>query len=771
MIFETVGCVVEGLAVAGAASGIMLMLGGTGGASGGPGFATMPRAITTWPNLSAIGLDPLTGDVRSGALTVQLNASATICALFARQARARKVDATLNAATTPSATTLDLSAITIAIFDDDLLYLDDELVRVVGLVAGTIWTVERGYGATLATGHAAGANIYRAPPFWIGRALTLYKLQLEAVNQGIISSQVIWRGYLTDAPTVGSSVTSVTLKAEDALAALRRSTINRAPYRHLPAVPLVPYVSNDGSAALTGHVPAETGNAFDTSVHRRFPLWIADGAVKALMVSPDSVMISIADNLVLPGKPVSGSKPLVADELLDGDVYEVALWDERLDIFIQDELGYGGVAPTLRCAYPYHPLTIAAALLFSDPYESDEDPLAYNVMHQSCTLGVGFLANYTAWDNLIRKTSHLKVGRLALFAGGQPSEVFNFLTQQLLPAYGFLIAADAEGRLRPIQVGLADVGEVAGAPLVTPIAGTWEWQLSSAGALDAIDAVIGELPWAPGRRVEVSAQGVREPSSGSRSTRLSRRSEVTVKYPSIEAAQAESYGSTRLANILAWRYDGLPVVSCLLQADQPWYLGQFVRVARPAGLVSPILFDLSGVKVDNLWETATLVGQIVKLRRDLARNRYEVDLLLTNYSYGRAAKWRAPAARIKSRPGVAQYLIEGTLSDFGEDVSDALSLTPGDELILMTSALGYKGGSTANRTITSITPSGADWLVTLASDFGFVGAAGDWLYLCYSGAYSNTAVVGGEPYPYTWMTSGTSLVKPGPTFVAPDEYS
>lgn len=722
------------------------------------------------PNLSAIGLDPLTGDVRSGALGVQLAATADLCALFARQARARKVDVVLNADLSAVALQADMSGVSGAINPDDLLYLGDELIRVVGLDSGTTWDIERAYAGTPQQGHRAGSNMYRTPPFWVGRAITIYEVVLEPVNQGVQSYTTVWRGYLTEPPSVGQGVTTISLKAEDALSSLRRAVINRAPLRHRPSTPLVPYASLDGSGALTGYVPAETGVAFDSSVHRRFTAWITDGAAKALMVSPKTLMVSIEDVIKLPGKPVSGSAPLEVGEELVDPVFEAAVWDENLDAFVSDLHGVPGPSPTIRCEYPYHPLTIAAALLFSDPQDSEEDPAAYNVMHPSCTLGVGFLANYTAWDNMIRRTSHIKVGRTVLFADGEPLRVFDFITQELLPAYGFAMSADAAGRLHPIQIGLADVAQFASSPVVRPISGVWEWTLSSAGALDAIDATIGELPWAPGRRVEVGAAGVREPTSGSRSTRMSRRSDVTVNYPTIEASGAESFGAASLANLLAWRYDGLPVLTCIIQADQPWFLGQFLRVAKPDGLVSPILFDENGARVDNLWETATLVGQIIKLRRDLLRNRYEVDLLLTNYSYGKPAKWRGPAARIKSRTGIGQYIIEGTTSDFGEPVSDALSFTVGDELILLNSALGYKGGFTANRSITAITASGADWLVTLNADFGTIGAAGDWLYLCYSGAYTNTSVVPGEAYPYTWMTAGTSLPKPGPTFVDPDEF-
>ena len=770
MVYETLGLLVEGLALPGFPAGILLLQGSTSGASAGPGGSwVIPRAIVGAPNLSAIGLDPLTGDVRSGALGVQLSASAELCALFARQARARKVDVVLNADLSAVALQADMSGVSGAINPDDLLYLGDELIRVVGLDSGTVWDIERAYAGTPQQGHRAGSNMYRTPPFWVGRAATIYRVTLEPVFQQVTSYSPIWRGYITEPPSVGQGVTTLGLKAEDALSSLRRAVINRAPLRHRSIAPLLPYRANDGSIALTGLIEAENAVRSDTSVHRRFTDWIADGGIKALQVGDKSLVLTYGDVVVAPGVALLDSAPLVEGEEIEGPIFEVALWSKAVDEAVADALGVAGPSPTIRCAYPYHPLTIAAALLFSDSTDSDEDPLAYNVMHPSCSLGVGFLADLSQWDNLIRKTSHIEIDTLCLFWNGQPLQVFNFITRELLPAYGFLLAADAEGKLRPIQIGLADVEQFALAPQTTPISGTWEWTLSSHGALDAIEATIGASPWREGRTVEVAASGVRDPLSGSRATRLSRREDSSANFPTVAASTAESYGAARLANILAWRYDGLPVVTCLLQAEQAWYLGQFVRLKRPADLVSPILFDLSGVKVDDTWNTAGLVGQIIKLRPDLQRNRYEVDVLLTNYSYGRAARWRAPAARIKARIGIGQYTVEGLSSDFDEPASDALSLAVGDDLVLCNPALGIKSGLL--RTITSITTSGSDRLVTLNADFGVAGTLNDWLYLGTSAQYLNASIVPGEDFVYTFLTTAASLPRPSAGSTPPDEYS
>lgn len=769
-MLSSIGVHIEGIAAPGRPFGRLFIHGGLSDGVAtieGATAEVIARAVIAWPNASAIGLDPLTGAITSGALAVQFNATAALCSIFARQVKARRVDVVLQADASASDTTMVLGGGTVN--EGDLLYIDDELIYVVTFVSGSTWDVERAYAGTLQTAHKAGANMYRAPPYWVGRAITLYSLTLSDQYQEVTTASVLWRGYLTEPPDVTRAVTTLSLRAEDALASLRRAEVNRSPLQHAPDRALIPFASARGPAVVGQLIPS-TSVTGDTTVHRRFVEWTAEGAWKAMQAG-QSVLLTRLDVIQAPGVALLGSAPLEVGVEVKGPFVELALWSRALDEWILDNFGEQGVSPTIRCEHPYHPLTIAAALLFSESVFSDEDALAFNVMHPSMTLGVGFLGVISQWDALIRSTAHIEVDEFALCWDASPVKVYEVITQQLLPAYGFALSGDAAGLLRPIQLGLADVGQYASAPAVTPISeATWEWALSAGGALDAIKATLGGRPWRAGRRVEISAQGVRDPQDGSRATRMAKRAVARVEYPTIAAESAESYGAARLANALAWRYDGLPVVSCVLQADQAWFVGQFVRVLKPAGLVSPILFDADGARVDDLWDTATLIGQIVKLRPDVSRRRYEVDLLLTNYSYGAAARWRAPAARIKSRPGTAQYIVEGLSSDFGEAVSDALSLTVGDDVVLMSSALGYKGGSTS-RSLLSIVASGADWLLTFSADFGVAGVAGDWLYLGTSAQYSNAGVIAGIDYPWVNMTDAATLPRPGSTFTDADEYS
>lgn len=723
--------------------------------------AVIESALVQPPQLSATELDTSTGAIRSGALQVQLHARDEVTRALLAQARARRPAAALTQAASKSATTIQLSPQQPA---GTVLYVEEEVIYVLTPSTGDDHIVLRGCGGTSAAAHAALASAYTQPTYWIGRSVWLLVFEMSEAG-ALLSTSIVWRGYIAAAPDATNATSVVQLRCEDALGVLKRARINRAPTPHQPAAPLIPYYGTRGPQ-VWGQI-SEDGTSGITTCIRKMTPWLTDGALKAMQVGQTIILTRM--NVTVDGLPLLDTPVWEADEDVPGPYAELAVWSPALDAYAQAQTGKPGVAPTINCPYPYHPLTIAAALLFSSTSEQAADPLAWDVMHPQMTLSVPWLMDYDAWDQMIRRTSHLKVDGLVLGWDMREEEVWDLITRQLLPAYGFALGSSPAGRLRPIEIGLADIGRWSSAPQVAPLPGVWEWTSGVLGALDAIFATVGTTPWAPGRRIQVTGEGVRTMSAG-RATRILRPETLELDWPTIAASSAEALGTTQIASQLIWRYDGLPLVSCQLPATQAWQVGDYVRLLRPDGLLTPILFDRSGARVDTLWGQAELLGQVVSSRPSVERGHYDVKLLLTNYTYGRVGTWRAPAARILSRPGTAQYAIDGTQSDFGEEISDALTLTVGDEVQLRNRALGLKASV---RTITAITFTGAHYLVTLASDFSPNGAAGDWLYLAPASDYANGAVPGatGTDYPYTWMTDATTLTRPGPVITDPDQYS
>lgn len=771
MGYKTWGVAIEGLGATASGWGPLIWRGGMQPA--GTTFVQLVSVSTDFrslvstaevglapPQLSASELDPLTGSVRAGAVQLRLSATAEVCAALLSQARARRPDTVLQTAVDATLDELDLvPAPTIGAS----LHIGEETVWVLGPLGGDTYSVVRAIAGTTASAHEAGTNCYERPTYWAGRSIWIVELELDAAR-AVTSERIVWRGVLSEPPNATQSTGQVTLRAEAILGTLKRAKINRAPQAHSAVDPaLVPYAGTKG-VQVYGEIVPDNLDPLSTSV-RKTSAWAVDGRWKAMQLG-SSVVLTRA-GLTYDGFPALSSPQFKAGERVEAPYWELAVWSEQLDQLIFDATGDPGVSPTIACAYPYHPLTIAAAILFSSTSANEEDPLVYDVLAPQLSLGVPWLADYDAWDDAIAATAHIKVGLLVLAWDGKPESVWSLVTEQLLPAYGFALSEGAGGKLKPIEIGLVDVGQYAAAPLVTPLPEVWEWTPSAFGALDQIVATIGATPWQPGRRVQVTGEGVRIETAG-RASRILNPASVEVDWPTLLPASAEAVGATQIASRLVWRYDGLPVVTAVLPATQSWELGQIIRIARPDGLISSILFDEGGARVDDLWETVSLVAQIVSLRPDIERGRYEVKLLLTNYTYGRTAKWRAPAVRIKSRTGSGTYLIEGGSSDFSRVESDALTLTSGDQVALVTANIAPKASPAI---VNTITPSGLDWAITLNAEFSVIGAAGDWIQLADSTTYTNTNVVTGEPYPYTWMTDQIALDRPGSTTTDPDEYS
>lgn len=714
-------------------------------------------ALAMAPQLSATELDPLTGALRSGAIQITLHATPAVTAALLAQAIARQPATTLQAALTAGATSAQLAP---APSVGALLHLGEEVIGVVADLGGGVYQISRALSGSIAAAHAAGLNAYAAPPWWVGRQVTLITMDATEAGGVVGSPRIVWRGYMTEPPQAARSSATVVLRAEDALATLRRVEINRnaAPYN--ASAPLPVQGTTQGLTAFGELVPRDLVPRV-----RKLAAWASGGAIRAMQIG-QSVELTLQD--VTPtGQPELGSpRPTDPDAPLAGPYWELAVWSRQLDDHIANAYGEGGVSPTLSATLPHHPLTIAAALLGSSTDRDTEDPLVYDLLQPEWSAGVGYLLDTSAFTQMITRTSHLEVDRLVLGWDGQRVDVYRLITEQLLPAYGFALSPGPTGLLRPILIGPADVQDYASAAQVEALPGSWEWESGIGGALDALTARIGALPWREGREIVVTGQGERT-NPGGRATRVVTPRTAEYEFPSIAPTAAEGYGATELTGRLIWRYDGLPRVRCQLPEGQTAYwVGQWVRVQKPDGLLSNILFDRAGARSD-AWDTQPYLGQVMSVRYDVQRGRWDVELLLANFALGRAMRWRAPSARIKSIPSAGVYRIAG-VGDFDGATSDALTLAVGDQVRAADEALA-PGAEV--RTITAITAAGSDWDITLSSNFGSPPAVGGWLQLATSANYTNPAILGAaEPYPYAFMTDDATLARPGGADI-PDEFA
>jgi hypothetical protein len=764
MGFRAYGIIVEGIGVGD--SGADCWLGGAYVVSptlavGGLTCQVRRDALAAAPQLSATELDPLTGELRSGSVQITLHANAGVTAALLSQAIARRPTTVLQADLTAGATSAQLAPAPPTI-PGGLLHLEEEVVSVDADLGGGIYELTRQRNGTQPQAHSAGLNAYTAPPWWIGRSVTIITVDVDELGYNTSSPRIVWRGYLTQAPEAGRSSSTVLLRAEDALATLRRVGVNRAATPYNEASPLPVQGTTSGLTVFGELVPRD----FIPRVRKLAP-WASAGLWRAMQMGGSLALT--AQDVTPTGQPELGSpRPSDPDAPIDGPYWELAVWSRLLDDKILAEYGDPGISPTLGCDQPYHPLTIAAALLGSSTDRDVEDPLIYDVLQPEWSAGVGYLLDSSAFSQMIERTAYIEVDQLVLGWDGKREPLYELVTQQLLPAYGFALTVGPGGLLRPIQIGPADVLDYASAAQIAPLPESWAWESGIGGALDALTATIGELPWREGREIVVTGQGVRV-QAGGRATRIVTPRTSEAAYPSLSPTAAEGYGATELVARLIWRYDGLPVVRCQLpEGPQPYWVGQWVRLLKPDGLLTPILFDRDGARSE-AWDTQPYLGQITSLRYDVQRARYDAELLLANYALGRAAKWRAPSARIKKVVSPGIYRVEGLVSDFDAPQSDALAFTPGDEAIWTNKALGSPSEA---RVITQVEAAGADWDVGFTLDFDTPPAAGDWLHIADSADYSNPDVVGAsEPYPYVDMTDGATLARPGATTSIPDEFA
>lgn len=717
-----------------------------------------------FPSFSGSEIDIFTGQLQAGSVKQRLTASPLMGRTFMAQAISRLNVAVLAAPLSKTDTQMTLTATTGFVIGG-FLYINEEVIRVDSFDSGTTFNITRGIGQTEPIDHLTGDYLYDRINYWAGRRISFVELSLPnsfSLPVTPTSTTIIWTGFITDNPVSTKSTNTIELSADATVDVLRKIEINQTPRQ----VTFTSESYNDDTIVLSrlatsGNISRVQKLQNVVGYSRRFYYELNDsGAV--VLAGDDFGNFYYSYDQVQLGSPSFNLQDKIGVELL-----VISKDQDDLANFIY-------ASPTVFCDYPYHPLTIAAALLFSTT-SPEQDPANFDVLHPNWSCQIGFIAKLQEWKDLIDETYWLEIDEIILGSGGEKVDVWNYVVQSLLPAFGFQITQDRDGYLIPVKVGILDVEEYYNSVIVQPLPEKWEWRPYTASVLDGMTITVGDRPWETGRTVTVTGRSEddRTGDGQSRSGRVSRI--INPKFndnnwPFFKEINAESVSIAYGLERLAWRFDGLPSVSFELDISvyQP-YLGETLRLTRPDGLVSDILFDQEGARAND-WAAVPFLAQITAIKPDVKRGVFVVEAILALYAYGAYAKWRAPSARIKSRVGVGQYIIEGLTSDFADNKSDALNFFVGDELALYTKSLDIKSTTLVN--ILSIAPSGSDYLIQLNVDFGTIGVAGDWLMLADSNIYENSlAVSPDEPYPFVFMTDLATLPRPGFATTDADTFS
>lgn len=731
-------------------------------------YAFKPNMLASTPQLSSTDLDIFTSKIRSGSVTIKLNANPDVSTRLLGQNISRRPNARFTADVDTVTSTVSITGGPTV---GEFYYVGEEVIQINSDLGGGSYQVVRSCGETQAQEHKSGDGLYIKPNYWIGRTVKIVVMDFENnFNTNPVFSntptdvRVVWRGYLSAAPASVQGTTTIEIKADDLLSILNRIEVNKYRFSFSTNEALTGYLGSNDLVGLLGLLANDEPSFEGQTRVLKYNDYLANNEARAIQIG-GSLGVSYGRNI---GTSAKLSSPAFVDkEVVTGPFYELAVWSKVLDAEVNDLTG-SYISPTYNMPFPYHPLTIAGVLLASSRRTENSDLDQFDVMAPNFSAGIGFLMDLNVWTSLIRETNEVEVDQLILGWDGEPVNLLKVILEQMLPAYGFAITLNGDGRIIPIRTGIADIQQLVGAEITMPLPEYWEWKNIGSEVLDQIVAVVGETPWQQGTAVIVNGLSERTDVSG-RTTRLNDLNKIEFNFPTIAQAGSLNYATSRLTNVLIWRFDGLPQITMRLPANEAWYCGQWIVLNKPSGLITPILYDLDGNRSDD-WEDYRYIAQITSVRPNIESQYYEVKVVLANYVFAKLAKYRAPSCRIKEDLGSGFYKIEGLTSDFNAPESDAVKFAEGDEIELYDKTLKRKDGISD---VISVYFDDPDYVIEMVDvSFDPAPAVGDWIIISQSTSYSNPLRFGVPfPYPFVFMTDDVTLDRPGSTTDIPDTFA
>lgn len=669
------------------------------------GYEWIP-ALIALPSFAAMNGEPLRGDITASSTALQIRRTDTLAKRLL--ARTRRYPKYLQSAISSTATSIVLAQTT-AVTVGSVLYIGDECVVVTTDHGGGTLTVVRGVLGTKKKAHPAGLFVSVNS----ANTIELRRVELfEVLSDGVTIKQR-WEG-LVDRIDVDKMTISVTTRTSMAFSG--GNNINR------DAVDL----SNTGDVWFAGRKADDDGTYVDSSqlfgsvffagiqevasrvfkpstsnnkpcamrVGEALTIGLVRGTTEIEFVGVPALLGSEfetqSDRMISPG-PGGYLRALAV-----GPIREVFLVSQTADRWSEANLG-AKVSATRSLPYPYHPLTIVAALLFSDE-SSSEDLASFNVLYRWFGAdhipftAQGILDSITT---LIESTADIKVDTVLFAWSEKPEDVWK-ICRSLLKQFGFWAPVDEYGRTWFAKSGLIDVSDYNAAvvdqlELARP-GGEPTLMFSPQGPTpsDALTLAVGERPWSEPQSVDVTINGVSD-----RRQRLGIGNTTEINMFAYDAGRGRELKEvfSRLAILYA---ENPPRITVEVRSDgaSRYGLGTIKRLpdnlplwrldSRFAWLV-----DRSGnLTADSGAEAFT--GRVVSSRWQPSTGTYLLVLELTNFHVGGIAKLRAPSMVVTSagNDGVASFLYCAGASDFGLSVADCTNFRSGDpcELVTLTGA-------------------------------------------------------------------------------------
>ena len=619
--------------------------------------------------------------------------------------------------------------------------------------AGTYTTSDRGRFTSPQRVHKAGAWLHDHPVWWVGRDVALV-----TVHDGV--ERIRWRGQLTSPPRGNEDATLIVLEASDAVTQINAGAVNRSP------------------ADLRDFGTFEVRRGIDFDVVEG----CADGYVRRTTKAPACRTIALqvgqslyvgdylattgSESITLPGvRPElrSGEVRLTNDDSaaarvpVDTPVREVFVVDADLDALYASK---GGVSPTYRTAYPYHPLTVALAVLTSTAVTNEQvDVLQPDVLTPAWSQDLLSSLDLSAWELALRNTPEQRV---SLVWGWDGESIALTQVLELLRAWGWVVAQRENGTLYPVPAARpVSIVEAAAAPDVQILSprngGTFAFDPGQGVPIAEVVGEVGGRPWGVDPlEVTVEVDGEASAESG-----WSGRGGFTLDMSSVRPDDVVAWGAgipngavaalSRYAIALTRRTPTLNVRAADPVAQGVEYdLGAVVRLR--GGPSDPRLPRPDGtlVTLDGADDTLVL-GRIVSSAWEPRDGTHTLTLRLDAYRSGALARLRAPSAVISALDsGSVQVTLDGG-EGFGTDGEAFDTFREGDQLRFVR----VDGSSVAEQVSTPTINDINGPVFTLSSwpfssDPSVLGLA---MRIAPSDEYNNTAHVAGETRPFVHLAS------------------
>lgn len=682
-------------------------------------------------------------------------------------------------------TTLDLgtSGLDTAPFDIEgdtnyvVYYLGKETIYVPegGHTTGGVYEgCVRAAAGSKAQRHKEGNFIYDDVPFWIGRQATLFSWTPD-------DGQVI-RDIGVISNSVGMKNARINIEMNSYLSGLDRMSVNQNPISF-------PHQANNirdsirvaSSGGLTGYSLVGQMDVIETDSDISFNMYKThepDGSPLIGSLERGVFLQVDKDYCVYMGDGQFDSDTgyfLRNDGGLDGLFGSDFVYEEDLDKQFQEFHALFGIkrdtedpktfhGPTeayeyltintgLVEVYKYHPLAICAGFLMSTQSERINAD-RFDVFHHNWSLDKADAfsdASIQEVHDLIKATPWAQVDQLILGASSNSIKMVSVI-REILHTYGFKLSVDNEGYLKFSKIGLMGVGEFSEAitnPITALASGLLSFEDGSADRTTVLSGTYGKTPWRKGRSFQVSslpsqalppeAQGAFDEMSVMADT-INSISDLRAQMES--RALIQDFQSPRLSLRFPDRTVG----------DHDYSLGSYLSL-NDLPLEVSWLFNKKGERLKSLENEiiGSWVGQIIGRRYMPKQNVYEIELFFANEGF---IRWRAPSAVVTEGGDTAPTgtIQISTNSSFGDEASDALRFSVGDQVLVYAPDFATERLGSA-RTITEV----HDTYVVITPNSTSAIEEGDILELSYINTtgdafgYINPNILAGIDRVYTFM--------------------